>query len=88
MPRALADLERIEAYHRQFSDETAARVVEAIRTSTLRLINHPLSAPYIKGLNARKLTVLRYPYLVFYRVGDDRLRILRVHHMAENWLPR
>ena len=88
MPRALADLERIDVYHRQFSDDTAARVLADIRASTLRLIAYPLSAPFVRSLNARKLSVLRRPYVVFYRVGDDDLSILRVRHTSENWLPR
>ena len=86
--RALADIDRIERYHILISEEVAARVVGAIRIATLRLDNFPLSGPYLPLLDARKLTVVRYPYVVFYRTDGEVVRILRVRHMSENWLPR
>ena len=85
--RALSDIDRIERYHIEFGEDVAAKVVGAIRTATLRLGNFPLSAPYVPLIDARKLTVIRYPYVVFYRVQDDVVRILSVRHQSENWLP-
>ena len=65
--------------------EAALRVIDAIEASVERLIDFPFSAPATGFGDARKLSVPRYDYLVFYRVRGEIVDITRIRHAHENW---
>ncbi len=88
LPDALDDLDRIDLYLRQRDRAAATRVTSVIRQSARRLKQVPLSAPLEPALGIRRLSVVRYPYVILHVVGDGYFSILRVRHTAENWLPR
>lgn len=73
----------------EYIDPVAARrVIDAIESSVDRLLIFPFSAPMVGKGPERKLSVSRYPYLVFYRVGRTNVSVTRVRHAHEDWLPR
>ena len=83
---AVADLEAISAYIEQDrSLETANRVARTIydAVQSLRTLPHRGRAGRIE--NTRGLVLPRLPYLVVYRVYEDRVLILNIVHGARRW---
>ncbi len=83
---AVADLEAISAYVEQDRTlETANRVARAIydAAQSLRRLPHRGRAGRIE--NTRELVMPRLPYLLVYRVYEDRVVILNIVHGAQRW---
>ena len=87
--RAVADLRKISADSRRaFGDRVAAALEMRIRAVVDRISKHPLSAPEVKqrpGLHVVPLG--RLPFLIFYRVLEDCVRIQHVRHTSRRpWM--
>jgi len=82
--RAVADLRKISAQSRQaFGDRVAEALEGRIRTVIEHIRRDPLSAPEIEGRPGRHaVPLVRYPFKIFYRVFEDRVRILHIRHTA------
>jgi len=81
-PRALRDLESIAAYLTERSPAAALTVLGAIKSSIDALSFFPQIGRRIDSAGHRRLPVLRYPYLVFYRIAGDELLILHIRHTS------
>jgi addiction module RelE/StbE family toxin len=79
---ALADLDGIVEYIRQNNPAAATQVEEAIRNAAALLGHFPQMGhlKYLPGV--RMMPVRRYPYLIFYTIESDEVRILSVRHGA------
>ncbi|MEH2504308.1 toxin ParE1/3/4 [Bradyrhizobium sp. AZCC 1578] len=80
--RALADLDGISAYY-------AANASSAIADSVgrqLKMSSTAFAAPLILLRESRRdlrvVTVLRYPFRIFYRVRKDPIDILHIRHTS------
>ncbi len=78
----------LRALHSHIAAENtraASLVVQRIKSSVSRLEQFPASgrAGQIEG--TLELVIPGLPYLVIYRLREDRVEILRVFHMARNW---
>ena len=82
--RAVADIRKISAYSRQiFGEAVASALEQRIRSLVQRLAQAPESAPRVEGRpGVRVAQLIRYPYKIFYRVMDDRIRIIHIRHTA------
>ena len=82
--RAVADLREISANSRvAFGDWVAEALAARIRAVVDRISQEPLSAPEVEqrpGLHVAPL--VRYPFKVFYRVLDDRVKIVHIRHTS------
>jgi toxin ParE1/3/4 len=82
--RAIFDLRKISADSRRaFGDRVAEALSSRIRAVVEHIGRDPLSAPEVEqrpGL--RVVPLVRYPYKIFYRVLDDRVRIQHIRHTA------
>jgi toxin ParE1/3/4 len=82
--RALADLRKIAADSRKaFGDSVAGALERRIRVIIDLISRDPLSAPELEqrpGVHAVLLS--RYPFKIFYRVLDDRIRIQHIRHTS------
>lgn len=82
--RAVADLLKISADSRRaFGDPVAETLERRIRAVVDRISRDPLSAPEVEqrpGLHV--VPLIRYPFKIFYRVFDDRVRIQHIRHTA------
>jgi toxin ParE1/3/4 len=82
--RALADLRKISADSRRaFGDRVAEALEARIRGLVERLSTDPLSAPEIEQRpGVHVVPLVRYPFKIFYRVLEDRVRIQHIRHTS------
>ena len=87
--RAVADLRKISTDSRRAFGERVAEALEArIRAVVDRISRYPLSAPEVEQRPVRHVVPLaRYPFKIFYRILDDRVRMLHIRHTARQpWI--
>jgi len=85
-PASRDDLRRIDAWLGARNPVAAAQILRSIRAAALRLTDYPrigraLEEPF------RVLGIRHTPYVMVYRLHDDRVEIVRIRHARENWLP-
>lgn len=84
--RFLRELAEIGDYIAERNPAAAYRVVNEIDRAVQRLLS---DNPFIGRIGeidgTRELVVPSTPYIVAYRVGDDRIEILFVQHGARRW---
>jgi toxin ParE1/3/4 len=81
-PRALRDLESIAVYLVERNPAGAISVLGAIKSSIDTLSFFPQIGRLVDNAGHRRVPVLRYPYLIFYRVAGDELLILHIRHAS------
>lgn|ERR1700683_3359003 len=81
-PRAMRDLQGISAYLVERNPATAVNVLGAIKSSIETLSFFPQIGRLVDDVGHRRLPVLRYPYLIYYRVAEDELLILHIRHTS------
>ena len=81
-PRAIADREAIFLYLSQRSPSGARNVMSRLRRGIDLLSTQPYQGPETDEDGVRVLFVGKYPYKVFYRVGEDTIEILHIRHAA------
>jgi len=88
LEEAVVDLE--DAYEFILYDNPPAAAGEVARV--LKAVEHLSDNPALgrpgRVPKTRELIVAGTPYLVIYRVKNDRLEILRVFHGARQWPPK
>ena len=83
---ANADLRGINNWLRQeTTSRFAIQTLAAIRFRAKFLEDFPRGARPLKD-GTRVLRVLQTPYLIRYRIVDDVVQVLRIHHEREDWL--
>ncbi|KIZ46853.1 MULTISPECIES: type II toxin-antitoxin system RelE/ParE family toxin [Rhodopseudomonas] len=82
--RALADLGRIATYYTaSASPAVAAAIGFRLETTIERICRAPQAAPRLsQRSNVRVVSVVRYPFKIFYRLRSDAIDILHVRHTA------
>jgi addiction module RelE/StbE family toxin len=85
-PTALAQLDAIFAYIGTHNRPAARRVIVYIQRSIGRLADFHYSARPSEIPDIRELPIVRYPYIVFYAVDEDKheVLILRVRHTSQD----
>lgn len=84
-PWALKDRDAIFDFIEQDNPRAAIEVDSRIAEQTQRLAQFPESGRRGRCLGTRELVINRTPYIVAYRIHDERVRILRVLHEAQSW---
>jgi plasmid stabilization system protein ParE len=89
--RAVADLRKISADSRRaFGDRVAEALEARIRVVVEHISRQPWIAPEVEqrpGLHVAPL--VRYPFKIFYRVFEDRVRIQHIRHTSRRpWTGR
>src|SRR4029078_467770 len=84
-PRADRDMLDIWHYYAsEASDEAADKIAGQIMTAARRVGGLPLSGRPRDDLRAGVRSVLAHPYVLFYRVTENGVQILRVLHERRN----
>ena len=81
-PRSIEDLDSIRVHISKDNPKAAWVVASFIRRSISVLQEWPYHGRATEKENVRRLVVMNYPYVVYYRVSDDVL-ILTVMHTAQ-----
>ena len=85
---ALNDLEGIRRYIAQENPAAGARIRATIRNAVERLADHPHLGRPGRVEGTRELVVSGTPFLVVYRIAENRLRILAILNGARRWPER
>jgi plasmid stabilization system protein ParE len=81
--RATADLRKVSSNSLAFGDAVAFAVEARIRAVVARIAEHPQAAQRVtERPGVHVVPLVRYPYKIFYRVLDDRVRILHIRHTS------
>jgi plasmid stabilization system protein ParE len=86
--RALAQLEEILSELNQVNPSAAQRFEQRIRSIAQRIDRFPQGFQEVEERpGVRRVPLVRYPYLVFYKVFGDEVVVLRIIHGArkEPW---
>jgi plasmid stabilization system protein ParE len=85
-PKALAQLDAIYSYIEARDSRAAIAVKSRINRAIGRLARFPYSCRATERPGIRVLSIVRYPYLVFYTVDEaaQEVQILRVRHSAQD----
>jgi toxin ParE1/3/4 len=76
--RARADLETIYAYLDERAPSAARSVKAAIERRIAILADFPLMAPTTDEPGIRELTLVRYPYKIYYELEGDEVWIVHI----------
>jgi toxin ParE1/3/4 len=85
---ALNDLEQIRRFIAHENPAAGARIRAMIRNAVEQLVEHPHLGRPGRVEGTRELVIAGTPFIVVYRVLDNRLRILSVIHGARRWPER
>ena len=78
---ALRGVWRAYDYIADFNPHAAAHMAEALLAAGDSLVNFPHRGRPVRGTSMRELVTVS-PYIIRYRVTDERVTILRVRHTA------
>ena len=87
-PSAHADLSAIRDYIAQDSKAAARQVVEAIFRAIAQLGVFARSGRRGRAQGTYELVLRHLPYIVVYRLLDDRVEVIAIVHMARSWLQK
>ena len=76
--RAQSDLQSIYRYLDERAPAAARAVKELIERRIASLADFPLMAPATDEPGIRELTIVRYPYNVYYEVVDEEVWIIHI----------
>ena len=79
---ALCDLEDIYTFIARDNPFAAARVIASITDALALASPFPLKSRKTRRAGVRALPLSRYPYIVFFRIEGDELRVLHFRHGA------
>jgi toxin ParE1/3/4 len=80
-PQAERDVREIWAYYAvRASAEAASKVLRTIEAAVGRVANLPMAGRPRDDLRPSLRSVLAHPYLIFYRLKDGGVEIVRVLH--------
>jgi toxin ParE1/3/4 len=82
---ALRDLEALGDYIARESPAASARIVTRILERVDTLAQHPQMGRIGRVAGTRELVVTNTPFVVPYRVHDQRIEVLSVFHGARKW---
>ncbi len=76
--RAQSDLKSVYTYLDQRAPGAARAVKELIERRIANLADFPLMAPETDEPGIRELTIVRYPYKVYYEVVDEEVWVIHI----------
>lgn len=82
---ALNDVERIFRYIARDNLEASKKTIFKIEKSTESLAFHPFVGREGRKKGTRELVIVKKPYIVVYRLRENRVEILRVLHGAQRY---
>lgn len=84
-PRARQDLADIHDYIAQDNPAAARRVIQIVREAAETLPQNPMMGRVGRVAETRELALLRFPFVLAYRVDAEEVHVLSVIHTARLW---
>jgi plasmid stabilization system protein ParE len=80
---ALQNLDEVLRYVSTHYPAVSAAFEERVRNVVARIAAWPESAQEVRERpGVRMALLIRYPYKIFYRIADETVEILHIHHTA------
>lgn len=86
-PSAQDDFDALDDEFSQLGADHAYRVGRAALAAGRFLAGYPGAGPVLDGA-IRKWRVRGTEYVILYRIADDGVEIVRLHHARRDWRPR
>ncbi len=83
--RAVWDLRLVQSYIAQEDPQAAWKTVNKIKDKVSLLMEQPGIGRLGRVPNTRELIIDHTPYILPYRVRDNKIEILRVFHTLRKW---
>lgn len=83
-PEAEADVAAGYKYYEEAEPDLAQQFLDELDRLLLRLSTFPRSAQPVQGYGTVRRALMRFPFAVFYVIGDDEIIVLRVIHIARS----
>jgi toxin ParE1/3/4 len=83
--RAVWDLRLVQSYIAQENPQAARKTVNQIKDKVSLLMEQPGIGRLGRVPNTRELIIDHTPYILPYRVRDNKIEILRVFHTSRKW---
>ncbi len=83
--RAVWDLRLVQSYIAQEDPQAAWKTVNKIKDKVSLLMEQPGIGRLGRVPNTRELIIDHTPYILPYRVRDNKIEILRVFHTSRKW---
>lgn len=83
--RAIEDLKSAKDYIAQENPMAAQKIVQRIRNKVFLLSEQPGIGRLGRVPNTRELIVDKTPFILPYRVRDNKIEILRLLHTSRRW---
>ncbi len=83
--RAIEDLMSAKDYITQDSPQAAQQIVQKIKNKVSLLSEQPGIGRPGRVPNTKELVIDKTPYILPYRVRDNKIEILRVLHTSRRW---
>lgn len=78
--RARADLEAIMKFYQTRNPAVGSAILASIERRIAWLSEFPLMAPETEEPGVHELSIVRYPYKVYYEVVRDEVHIVHIRH--------
>lgn len=82
---AVKDLREIRSYIESESQLAATKIADKIQKTVMSLGEMPKLGRAGRVFGTRELVISQTPYIVVYRVSQNRVEILRILHGAREW---
>ena len=83
--RAVWDLRLVQSYIAQENPQAARKTVNPIKDKVSLLMEQPGIGRLGRVPNTRELIIDHTPYILPYRVRDNKIEILRVFYTSRKW---
>ena len=80
---AKQDIREARTWYQDISPEFGNAFIRRLEQAISLVQEHPLAFPLVRR-NFRRVLLSRFPYAVFYHVGDQRIVIVAVLHQARD----
>jgi len=85
LPSALINLQEAVAFIAHQDPQAGPAIAKRILDRIEHLTSYPTMGRQSPRKNVRELVISKTPFIVYYRIKDHVIEILKIHHHAKNW---
>ncbi len=81
---AEAELADAISFYEEKEEGLGTRFRRSVEAAIDSIQKRPLSHPVIEGASVRHVLTSRFPYVIIYRIEDDKITVISVFHTSRN----